>query len=70
METRSRTLMKAMLWQALGFAMTILVGWWLTGSALVGGTLGAINMVAGLVVYVIYERVWARIRWGRVPFNG
>lgn len=70
METRSRTLTKALLWQAMGFAMTILVGWWLTGSAFIGGTLGAVNMVAGLVIYVIYERVWDKVRWGRRMPNG
>jgi len=37
----------------------------MTGSALVGGTMALINTGIGLTTYVIYERVWARITWGR-----
>lgn len=40
-------------------------GFLLTGSATVGGALAFLNTVIGLVVYFIYERIWAQIAWGR-----
>ena len=65
METRRRTLVKAVLWNMIGLAVMAAVGMVLTGSALVGGTMALINTAIGLIAYVIYERIWAQITWGR-----
>ena len=65
MDTRQRTLVKAVLWNAFGLAMMSLVGLVMTGSAAIGGMIAIINTVIGLTCYVVYERVWARIDWGR-----
>ena len=65
METRRRTLVKAALWNLLGLAVMALVGLVMTGSAAVGGAMAAINTAIGLTMYVLYERLWARITWGR-----
>jgi len=66
METRARTLVKALLWNVIGLAVMAFVGLVLTGSIAIGGVMAATNTVIGLISYVIYERAWARIRWGRV----
>jgi uncharacterized membrane protein len=65
MDSGKRTLLKAILWQALGLVSMALVGLWVTGSAMAGGVIAVANTVIGFVCYVVYERVWARIRWGR-----
>ena len=65
METRQRSLVKAVIWNLMGFGMMTLVGLIATGSAAVGGTLAIVNTAIGLTMYLIYERVWAGIRWGR-----
>ncbi|MFC6686447.1 DUF2061 domain-containing protein [Jhaorihella thermophila] len=65
METRRRSLVKAVLWNVIGLVVMAVVGLIATGSAAVGGTLAVVNTVIGLVMYVIYERIWARIKWGR-----
>ncbi len=49
----------------MGLVMMTLVGLIATGSAAVGGTLAIVNTGIGLTMYVIYERVWAGISWGR-----
>ena len=64
METRRRTLVKALAWNALGLVTMSLVGLIMTGSMAVGGTIAVINTALGLTVYFAYERLWARIRWG------
>lgn len=66
MDTRRRTLAKAILWQVIGLVMMSAVGWALTGSAAVGGSIAVINALIGFVTYVLYERLWARIGWGRM----
>jgi uncharacterized membrane protein len=65
METPRRTLVKAVLWNVIGLIVMSLVGLVMTGSAAVGGAMAMINTVIGLTMYVIYERLWARINWGR-----
>lgn len=66
METRRRTAVKAIIWNVIGLGMMALVGAVMTGSAAVGGAMAGINTAIGLTSYVIYERVWARIHWGRL----
>ncbi|WP_170424354.1 DUF2061 domain-containing protein [Ruegeria arenilitoris] len=65
METRRRSVVKAVLWNAMGLAVMTVVGLVATGSAAVGGTLAIVNTAIGLTMYVIYERIWAGISWGR-----
>ena len=66
METRRRTLVKAVLWNLIGLSVMGVVGLVMTGSALVGGTMALVNTAIGLTTYVVYERIWARIGWGRL----
>ena len=65
METRKRTLVKAIVWNIIGLTVMALVGLILTGSVAVGGAMAVVNTVIGLTMYVLYERVWAPISWGR-----
>lgn len=65
METRQRSIVKAVVWNLIGLAMMFTVGYLATGSASVGGTVALINTGIGLTGYFFYERVWSGIRWGR-----
>lgn len=65
METRRRSVLKALIWNALGLAVTAAVGFAFTGSATVGGAMAAVNAAIGLASYFLYERLWAGIGWGR-----
>jgi len=65
METRRRSLVKALIWNLIGLATMAIVGFVATGSVAVGGTMALINATLGLSMYVFYERIWAHIRWGR-----
>lgn len=65
MESQKRSLVKAVLWNALGFATMTLVGFILTGSIATGGWMAVINTALGFSMYLGYERIWAKIAWGR-----
>ncbi|MDJ0824636.1 MAG: DUF2061 domain-containing protein [Rhodobacter sp.] len=66
METGRRTVVKAVLWNLLGLTVMALVGFAATGSMALGGGMAVVNAALGFVVYLIYERIWTRISWGRV----
>ena len=65
METAKRSVLKAVLWNVLGLLSMTGTGLLLTGSATLGGTLAVLNTLIGFISYVGYERLWARISWGR-----
>lgn len=66
METGRRTAAKAIIWNMIGLMVMALVGLAMTGSAAVGGAMALTNTAIGLATYVVYERIWANIGWGRV----
>ena len=71
METKRRTLVKAAIWQLMGLASMSLIGLMFTGSAVQGGAIAVTGTISGFVVYFVYERVWSRVRWGRLQqFDG
>ena len=65
METRRRSVVKAVIWNLIGLAMMTVVGFVATGSMAVGGWMALVNAGIGLTSYVLYERVWAGVHWGR-----
>ncbi|WP_146344361.1 DUF2061 domain-containing protein [Phaeobacter marinintestinus] len=65
METRQRSVVKAVIWNLIGLAMMALVGLIATGSVAIGGAMALVNAGLGLVIYLVYERVWANVSWGR-----
>ena len=64
MDSRKRTLVKAVVWNMIGLSVMALVGLIMTGSWAVGGMMAVVNTVIGLMTYVLYERVWSGITWG------
>ncbi|MBZ0130497.1 MAG: DUF2061 domain-containing protein [Rhodobacteraceae bacterium] len=68
MDSKQRSIAKAVIWQAIGLISMTLIGFLITGSAWSGGALALVNAAIGLALYLAYELVWARIRWGiRLP---
>lgn len=65
METRLRSIVKAVIWNLIGLSVMAVVGLVVTGSLVAGGVMALINTGIGFTTYLIYERVWARIHWGR-----
>ncbi len=65
MESKARSIVKAVIWTLMGLLMMCGVGFAMTGSLELGGQMAVLNSGLGLICYVIYERIWSRIRWGR-----
>ncbi len=66
MDTRKRTIAKAVSWQALGLVTMTLLALIFTGSIASAGGLALGGALSGFVCFIIHERVWARIPWGRL----
>ncbi len=66
MDSLRRTAVKASLWALIGFLMMTGTGFVVTGSLPAGGLIAMTNTITGLLSYVVYERIWAGISWGKL----
>jgi len=66
MESPTRTIAKAVSWQLLGLLSMTLIGYLFTGSVAAAGSLAVVTTIIGAVCYVLHERLWNRIAWGRI----
>jgi len=71
MESPTRTIAKAVSWQLLGLLSMTLIGYLYTGSLAAAGSLALVTAIVGAVCYVLHERAWNRVAWGRPePLRG
>lgn len=66
MENKKRTWIKALTWQAIGLLTMTTVNYLYLGNLSQGMGLSLLLTVQGLLTYVVHERVWGRVRWGKV----
>ncbi len=66
METRRRSLAKALSWRLFALAITTSVGYLLSGgSASFALSLGLADSTIKIIAYYAHERAWIRIPYGR-----
>lgn len=51
---------KTLSFAAVHFTVAFSIGWLMTGSVLVGGTLAVVEPACNTVAYHLHERIWAR----------
>lgn len=65
-DTPARSIVKALTWQAMGLVVMTAITWAVTGSVSKGGVVALLGAATGMVTYLLHERLWARVDWGRV----
>lgn len=63
---RARSLIKAFSWRAMGSLDTFMLSLIVTGSGKYAISIASAEAVTKVVLYYIHERVWRRVRWGRL----
>ena len=66
METRWRSVLKALSWRFLATFITAGIVWALTGEGKFAATVGILDTSVKLVVYFFHERLWLRVPFGRI----
>ncbi|MBI2419273.1 MAG: DUF2061 domain-containing protein [Ignavibacteriales bacterium] len=64
MESRSRSLAKAISWRFVGAVVTFAVSWAVTGSVTFAVSISVIETVGKTALFYVHERMWARIPLG------
>ena len=65
MESKSRSIAKAMSYRILGSATTALICFILTRKIALSADLGVLDMVLKVGLYFLHERLWNHISFGR-----
>lgn len=64
-ERFSRSLIKSVSWRIIGTLDTIVISYFITGKLAFALSIGGIELVTKMILYVVHERVWNKIKWGK-----
>jgi uncharacterized membrane protein len=62
--THARAVAKAVTWRGIGSFDTFVLGWLITGNAVIGGSIAVLELLTKMVLYYFHERAWSRVAWG------
>lgn len=65
MDTKKRSIVKALSWRITATVTTIVIVLLFTGKLLLALSVGLVELVVKLLLYYVHERAWNRLRWGR-----
>ncbi len=65
METRARSIIKALTWRVTALLITTGVVWLVTGKVELAVEIGLLDTLIKLGVYYGHERCWLKVRFGR-----
>lgn len=65
-EKRSRSIVKTISWRVTATVTTILLVWFFTGQLMAAFKIGGIEVFLKLYFYYLHERVWNKIKFGKV----
>lgn len=64
--THGRSFTKGVSWRIVGTIDTILISYLITGHWVNALTIGSFEVFSKIILYYLHERVWGRVKWGRV----
>ncbi len=65
METRARSIVKALTWRVTALFITMGVAWSITRKVELAASIGLADTLIKLGAYYVHERCWLKIRFGR-----
>ncbi len=64
-EQLSRSIIKSVSWRVIGTLDTIAISWFITGTLEFALSIGFIELITKMVLYIVHERLWNKITWGK-----
>jgi len=65
-EQPKRSLLKTISWRALATTATILIVYIFTRELVISLGIGIVEVLLKMALYYGHERIWEKVRWGRV----
>ena len=67
MDTRRRSLAKALSWRVIAWLITASIAYLFTGKATFALSIGFADSLLKIFVYYLHERTWMAVDYGRAP---
>lgn len=64
-----RSFVKGLTWRFTGTMDTIIVSFFITGEVKHAFAIGGVEVVTKFILYFFHERLWEKVKWGRVNDN-
>ena len=64
-ERWSRSFLKSVSWRIIGTLDTIIISYVITGEISFALSIGGIELVTKMILYVVHERLWNKLNWGK-----
>ena len=61
MDSRARSLAKAISWRVVGATVTVGIGWGVTGDVAIAASMGVLDVLGKTALFYVHERAWARV---------
>ena len=65
-ESKSRSIVKTISWRFTGSFATFLISYLISGDFTVATSIAFVQIIANTLLYYLHERVWNRIKWGKI----
>ena len=65
-DSRLRSLLKGVTWRFVASGTTMLIVLVATGDIVLMAGVGAADVVIKILFYYCHERIWGRVKWGKV----
>lgn len=65
-ETRKRSIVKSIVWRFVCIVVSIVISYFLTAKWDVAVAIGSSYNITTMVLYYFHERLWNKVRWGKV----
>lgn len=69
LDTKSRSLIKSLLWRIVATISTSVISFLYTGNLSLAASIGIVSSVINFVLYYWHERLWNNIKWGQNESN-
>jgi uncharacterized membrane protein len=67
--TKSRSFAKALTWRTTGTIDTFLISLLITKKPFIAASIASVEVLTKIILYYFHERVWNKIKWGKVIDN-
>lgn len=64
-ERWKRSLVKSISWRLIGTLDTVVISYFITGKLSFALSIGGIELITKMILYIVHERVWNKINWGK-----
>lgn len=68
-DSSSRTIAKTISWRVVATITTFIVSYLASDNIVIASSIAGSQIIIHTVLYIIHERIWNKIKWGKIIIN-